>query len=97
MASFCFHSINHLFCTSHALIRACVRVGLDCQKLNQSGLFSKRPDMRSVGDIALNRFAEVNVNKDKTNLRYRINSSCNVFLSIYTFIILTMRLSVQRN
>ena len=42
------------------------RVGLDCQQRSRSDLCSKLPDMRSVGDFALNsRFANVNVNKLK--------------------------------
>ena len=37
------------------------------------------------------RFAKVNVNKGD------INSTCMLFLSMYTLITLTMRLSAQRN
>ena len=65
-------------------------VGLDCQKRSRSGLCSKLPAMRSVGDIALCCFAKVNVNKVAlfyANLRYRISSSCKLFLSMYTFTI----------
>ena len=38
-------------------------------------------------------FAKLNVNKDNIFLLYRINSSCKLFLSIDTFIILTIRVS----
>ena len=41
----------------------------------------------------IRRFAKVNVNKVKQNVRYHIMSSCKLFLLMYTFIILTMRLS----
>ena len=40
----------------------------------------------------IRRFATVNVNKVKFGLLYRINSSYKVFLSMYTFSILTIRL-----
>ena len=44
--------------------------------------------------VTVRNGAEVNVNNVKQNVRYRINSSCKSFLSMYTtFIISTMRLS----
>ena len=40
---------------------------------------------------------KVNVNKFDICLRNRINSTCMLFLSMYAFIILTMRLCAQCN
>ena len=42
-------------------------------------------------------FANVNVNKVDIFLRNRINSTCMLFVSMYTFIILTTRLCGQRS
>ena len=80
------HSAS-LYLTIHALTRQ--RVGLDGQKRSESpvlpfrndsdrsGLCSKLPDMRSLGDIALNP----SLRKSK---RYRMNSSCkSITLSLY--------------
>ncbi len=54
------------FGTKLAVHLLAARVGLDCQKRSRSGLCSKLPDMRSVGDIALNPcFAKVKVTKVK--------------------------------
>ena len=62
-----------------------------------NGLCSQLPDMRSVGNIALNP----SLGKSKLQYIhhfswYRINS-CKLFLSMYTFLILTMRLFAWRN
>ena len=43
------------------------------------------------------RFAKVNVNKVNIFLLYHINSRCKLFLSMYTFIILTIRFSALCN
>ena len=85
--------------TSHALTRSCELAWTDSKELecpitlrndsDQSSLYSKPPDMRSVGDTALNP----SLRKSKHFLQYRINSSCKLILSMYTFNILTMRLS----
>ena len=65
-----------VFSISHALLS---RVGLDCQIRSRSGLCSKPPDLRSVGEIALNpSLPQVNVNKVKSNVRYHVNSTCKL-------------------
>ena len=49
-----------------------------------------------VGDIALNPSIRKSKRElSKHVLRYRIDSSCKLLLSIYTLIILTMRLSAN--
>ena len=80
--------------TNHALTRG-GRAGIDCQKRSRSGLCAKPPDRCSVGDIALN--PTLCVNKVNICLRYRIISSWKLFLSMYSFVILTMRLSAWRD
>ena len=46
--------------------------------------------MRSVGDIALNpTLRKINLNTVLKVLLYRINSSCKLFLFMYTLIILS--------
>ena len=57
------------------------RVGLDCQKRSRSGLCSKLPTMRSVGEYVA--FSKLNVHKVKMfYFDYRIYSSCKLFFSI---------------
>ena len=57
--------------------------------------FCSKTHLRSVGDFALNpSLNKNNVNKVSIFLLYRINPTCKLFLSMYTFIILTMRLYV---
>ena len=52
------------------------RVGIDCQKRSQSGLCPKLPELRSVGDIALNpSLCKSSVDKVNIFLQYRINST----------------------
>ena len=64
-------------------------------RLSETGpklLCSKLPVMLSVCDSAFNQsFRKINVNTVKHVLLYRINSSCKLFLLMYTFIIFTMR------
>ena len=45
----------------------------------------------------IRRFTKLNVNKVNIFLLYRINSSCKLFLLMYTFIILTIRLCAKRD
>ena len=65
---------------------------------DRTGLRLKRPAISVPNQWAIlhwiRRFA--NVNNVKILLRYRINSSCKLFLSMYTFTVLTMRLSVSK-
>ena len=63
--------------------------GRDCQKRSRSGLCSKPPDVRSLGDIALKPSLRKSY-RDKVNIFYGIvyiNSTCNLFLSMCIFII----------
>ena len=51
-------------------------------------------DTQSVGDIALNPpLRKSKLDLGKLFVWYHIKSSCNVLLSMYTFIILTLHLS----
>ena len=79
--------------------------------IDRTGLYSKCSGMSSCFYLAnmlpllvtisvhwTHRFAKVNVNKVKKIYGIdRINSSCKLFLSMCTLIILTMRFSAQRN
>ena len=55
---------------------------------------SKLSVSRSVGDIALNPSLRAKINMIKaTFLRHRINLTCKFFITMYTLIILIIRLS----
>ena len=66
---------------------------LNFQKLSRSCSCSKHAAMRSVCDITLNpSLRKINVNTVLMfTVSYSVNSSCKLFLLMYTFIILTMR------
>ena len=62
------------------------QVGLDGQKQSRSGLCSKPPDLRSVGDIALNPLLRKSKHEYSQHfLRNSINPTCKLFVLMYTY------------
>ena len=84
-AFICMHSVISLLGDRNELKKGS-QVGLDGQKQSRSGLCSKPPDLRSVGDIALNPLLRKSKHEySQKILRNRIYPTCKLFVLMYTY------------